>query len=218
MFDSVVYINLDHRTDRKENVEKELTRMGITNFERFSAVKREPGYVGALESHLNVLKQAKEKGKKNILIVEDDFEFTISKEKFWELIDAIKNVDYDVIMLGANRGASRTKNANSTNFNKTLYKVEFAMAPSAYLVHSQFYDTLIKKFEECLPKLIETNEQGAYALDVCWADLQPKSKWYLFKEKKGKQKASYSNIQKTQVNYQTGGKKKRKTRRSKKRK
>jgi len=218
MFDSVRYINLDHRTDRKENVEKELTRMGITNFERFPAVKREPGYVGALESHLNLLKEAKQRGNKNVLILEDDFEFTIPKERFWELIDAVKNVNYDVIMLGANRGASRTKNANSTNFNKVLYKVDFAMAPSAYLVHSQFFDTLIKKFEECLPKLIETNQQGTYALDVCWADLQPLSKWYLFKEKIGKQKASYSNIQKGHVNYQTGGKKKRKTRRYKKRK
>ena len=219
MFDAIRYINLDHRTDRKELIESELKRMGLEPFERFPAVKQEPGYLGCLLSHLNLLKDAREKKFKNVLIFEDDFEFTMSKEDFWKLIERVKDIDYDVIMLGANRPSSRTL-AHNTN----LVKVDSALTTSSYLVNSKFYDTLINKLEECVPKLMaDPSAQGSYSIDVCWIELQAKSKWYLFKEKVGKQRASYSNIQKGHMNYQTGGKdkkkrKNRKTRRSKKRK
>jgi GR25 family glycosyltransferase involved in LPS biosynthesis len=175
--------------------------MGFESVKRFPAVKQEPGYLGCLLSHLNLLKKARDNGYKNILIFEDDFEFTISKEKFWELIDKVKNKDYDVIMLGANRPSSRT-----LPHNNNFVKVNSALTTSAYVVNSKFYDTLINRLEECVPKLIEKpNAQGEYSIDVCWMHLQPKSKWYLFNEKIGKQMASHSNIQKGFVNYQTGG-------------
>ena len=33
------YINLDHRTDRKEHVTGQLTNLGLQGFERFNAIK-----------------------------------------------------------------------------------------------------------------------------------------------------------------------------------
>ena len=40
-FDRIFVINLDHRTDRWEQVTKQFKQFGITNFERFSACKPE---------------------------------------------------------------------------------------------------------------------------------------------------------------------------------
>ena len=38
-FDKIFVINLDHRTDRWNSIKKEFEEMGITNYERYSAVK-----------------------------------------------------------------------------------------------------------------------------------------------------------------------------------
>lgn len=51
------YINLDHRTDRKEHVEKELNTIGI-KAERFNAIKMENGAIGCSMSHLKLLQDA----------------------------------------------------------------------------------------------------------------------------------------------------------------
>ena len=67
--EKIVYINLDHRTDRRTQMEEELTGMDISA-ERFSAILRKPGCIGCLESHLAVLELAKASGWKNILILE----------------------------------------------------------------------------------------------------------------------------------------------------
>ena len=51
------YINLDHRTDRKEHVEKELNIIGV-NASRFEAIKMENGAIGCSMSHLKILQTA----------------------------------------------------------------------------------------------------------------------------------------------------------------
>ena len=48
------YINLEHRTDRKEQIENELSIMGI-NAKRFNAVCTTNGAIGCTMSHLKLL-------------------------------------------------------------------------------------------------------------------------------------------------------------------
>ena len=78
----VIYINLNKRTDRKEDIVKELDSFNL-DYERFEAIET-PGFgiVGCGLSHLSVLKIAKERKYENILILEDDFTFLVSKEEF----------------------------------------------------------------------------------------------------------------------------------------
>ena len=76
--DGIFYINLDHRTDRKEEIERELTRFDL-KFERFPAIPHKIGGVGCGTSHLEVIKLAKQRGYRNVLIFEDDIEFIVDK-------------------------------------------------------------------------------------------------------------------------------------------
>ena len=76
----IYYINLDRRTDRREQMETELTRMGLTG-ERYSAIEANPSIIGCCQSHLNVLKKAKDEGLANVLILEDDFIFIVDKNE-----------------------------------------------------------------------------------------------------------------------------------------
>lgn len=201
MFDKVVYINLDHRTDRKAQIENELTSIGINDYERFPGIKHEYPPAGCTASHLNVLKMARDKGYKNILIFEDDFEFIVPKDEFWKQIEAIKDIEYDVIMLSYNLNTSEP-------FNDTLLKVLDAQTASGYLVNSTFYTTLIDNLEAALPKLIETHEHWSYINDQCWKTIQPQNKWYAFKMRLGKQRQSHSDLMGRPVNYKLGGNRK----------
>jgi len=200
MFGAVRYINLEHRKDRKDQIEAELHKMGIENFKRFPAVKEEFGALGCLKSHLNLLKEAKDKKFKNILILEDDFEFLLSKEDFWKLMESVKDLDYDVLLFGYNNG-----NLKSEKVNDVYSKVLEAQTTSAYLVNEKFYDTFIKTFEECLKQLVKTQDIYKYPADQCWKTIQPQNKWYVFHTRVGKQRKSFSNVAKINANYQTGG-------------
>ena len=55
--DKVFYINLEHRTDRRQEIEGELNNFNIP-YERFNAYSTpEFGIVGCTKSHLEVLKE-----------------------------------------------------------------------------------------------------------------------------------------------------------------
>jgi hypothetical protein len=50
-------------------------------------------------------------------------------------------------------------------------------------------------------KFEETNDDTKYTCDQSWKTLQEKDNWYCFKTRIGKQRKSYSDIQKTDVDY-----------------
>ena len=103
--DKIIYINLEKRKDRKIEIEDELSKFDLlSNAERFNAIENDTGIVGCTESHLNVLKLAKERGYKNILILEDDFTFLLSKEEFEKNLKLFfdSKINYDVLMLSYN--------------------------------------------------------------------------------------------------------------------
>jgi glycosyl transferase family 25 len=183
-----IYINLDKRTDRREQLEAQLEEYGLTA-ERFSAIPDEHGLIGCMKSHLAVLKLARERNWENILILEDDFEILVSPAEFEKQLQDFFSLGlpYDVVMLGYNMRGSKP-------FNDLLITVLDAQTTSAYLVHKRFYTTLIDLYEQTLPKLIETHDWGVLANDQVWKRLQPKSAWYAFKTRLGKQRESFSDI------------------------
>jgi GR25 family glycosyltransferase involved in LPS biosynthesis len=76
LFGGVFYINLEHRKDRREQIEGELNKLGL-KYERFPAIQLNPGNVGCGLSHLAVMKIAKERNLKNVFIIEDDFQLIV---------------------------------------------------------------------------------------------------------------------------------------------
>jgi GR25 family glycosyltransferase involved in LPS biosynthesis len=186
------YINLDHRTDRRAEVEAELEKMGIP-CERFPAVKWSPGIVGCNYSHIAVLKEARNRGYDSVLIFEDDFQFIVDKDTFWSTMSSIEREvadSYDVVMLSYNAGHESTYKPYSDN----LIKILGAQTTSGYIVHSRMYDDLINIWEMATPKLIETGQHWIYALDQIWKRLQPGSNWYASKIRLGLQRPSFSDI------------------------
>jgi glycosyl transferase family 25 len=189
--DKIFYINLDKRDDRKQEIEEELA-----NYSLFEKAERIPGIftpslgiLGCTMSHLNAIKLAKERNYRNVLILEDDFHFIISKEEFENRLQQFfdTQIDYHVCMISFNMNQS-----NPTEY-PFLQKVMNAQTASGYIVHETFYDKIIELYEWAIPLLEQTREHWNYANDQCWKILQPRSNWYAFTERCGKQRPGYSD-------------------------
>lgn len=186
--DKIIYINLDKRADRKEEIENELNHFAITNYERFPAIETAGfGILGCSNSHLEVLKLAKERGYKNILILEDDFQFLVTKEVFEEELTKLFEIDFDVCMLSYNLNDGRECEY------PFLWKAHDVQTASGYIVNSTFYDSLIHVYEESTRMLEQTRMHWLYANDQSWKILQPQNNWYCFKTRIGKQRDGFSD-------------------------
>ena len=189
--DKIIYINLEKRNDRKTQIENELKLFEI-DAERYNAIENKTGIIGCTESHLNILKLAKERNYKNILILEDDFTFIVSKKDFEDnlrqFFESKAGLDYDVCMISY----YIIKHEELKEY-KFINKIIEAQTASGYLVNCKYYDKLINILEYGLEFLIKTGEHWNYANDQIWKKLQPKDNWYYFTTRLGKQRPSYSD-------------------------
>lgn len=183
----IVYINLEKRTDRRVEMEKELQTLGLSG-ERFQAIHRTPGILGCGLSHLEVLKRARDENWPNVLIFEDDFQLIVDPAVFHQTLETFftEIKDWDVLMLAYSLEKSKP-------YNETFGYITEATTASGYLVNQHFYPLLIPVLEEAMRNLERTGEHWHYANDQCWKKLQPKAQWFYTMTRLGIQRASYSD-------------------------
>ena len=88
-------INLQSRPENLEKIRKELDYMGW-DWERFEAVNR-GNYMGCTLSHLEVIKIAKERGYKRVMVIEDDCTFMPYAKSFLnKLEEQISDIEFGV--------------------------------------------------------------------------------------------------------------------------
>ena len=89
-------VNLDSRPERWKKIPPEMDKIGITDYERFSAF--ENGSEGSVKSHIEVLKNV----SGNLLVCEDDVCFIDQAREIFELAVSELPEDWDMLYLGAN--------------------------------------------------------------------------------------------------------------------
>ena len=111
-FDRIYVINLPSRDDRRREMERELKNAGMPftsgKVELFPAIRpdnAEPFYSigckGCFLSHLNVLKEARMQGLKNVLILEDDLELRQDFQQYEDIILAeLTQQNWDIVHFG----------------------------------------------------------------------------------------------------------------------
>jgi glycosyl transferase family 25 len=196
--DKVVYINLDHRQDRRDTMMKFFQEGGIPSEKiiRFPAIRHEIGMIGCGQSHIGVLRMAKEKGWGNILVLEDDIEWIDFKESYLKLESLVSSQTWDVCML------------TGRYLNVQDVKVNIALHTNAYIVAKHYVPTLLDNFETGQRKLLEpfrlpfqkiNMKQRAMAdhihhIDVYWCKLQKEDTWICMNPQMCSQTESYSDI------------------------
>ena len=192
-----LYINLSSRVDRKEHVEKELSKIGVP-FERFNAIKLPNGALGCSMSHLKCLQTAKEKGWSHVFICEDDIQF-LDSDLFKKQLDTfLKNHqdDWDVLLVAGNNMPPYVP------IDDTCVQVKQCQTTTGYIVKQHYYDTLIENFKLGIQYLIrEPHKHTLYAIDKYWFFLQQQHRWFLIIPLNVVQRTDYSDIEKRMVSY-----------------
>ena len=196
---NIFYINLEHRVDRKEHVESQLSKIGFNNFERFNAIKMENGAVGCSMSHLKLLQQALKSGLDHILIVEDDIEF-LDPDLFKTQLDLfLKNrgSKWDVVLLAGNNMPPYE------TIDETCVKVTRCQTTTGYLVNGHYIEKLLNNVKMGLSNLLrEPRNHTQYAIDKHWFALQSVDNWFIITPLTVVQREDYSDIEKKVINYQ----------------
>jgi GR25 family glycosyltransferase involved in LPS biosynthesis len=196
-FDDCYYINLNHRTDRRELFEKRSNEVGI-NAIRFSAIepneedcpllpsalmeKRRKYKVGCTLSHKMVVKLADERNLENVLIFEDDCVFLDGfEEKVKKCVNELKSVEWDIIYFGGE------VNNYCVDVSENLVKVENGgvYCTHAYAVNKSFY-----------PAFINMNEHNVDVIDIFLLNYSVSKRTYILsRELLAIQDSIHSDIQ-----------------------
>lgn len=197
--DRIFYINLEKRNDRYDQINNEFVKLNLDNkiIERYDAVYI-PHHtcLGCTISHLNVLKISRERNYKNVLIFEDDFEFLVDEQTFKDGIYNFfkKGLDFKVVML--------SYHINHKEYYDDLVSITHdAQTASGYIVNSKYYDEIIDCLENGAKMLELTGEHWHYINDQVWKSLQKDNKWFIFNNRIGKQRESFSDLTGQIVNY-----------------
>lgn len=169
-----VCINLERRPERWERMKERFARHGIVSVERFSAIDGlrlsvpetwpyTPGQYGCLQSHLAVLRSARENDAPNILIFEDDCIFDDEfNQKFLHYIEQVPD-DWDMLFLGGRHFEEPIR------ISENIAKAKMTYLTHAYALKRSTYDPLI-----------ELCELGQLAIDDYTAALQKDFNCYCF--------------------------------------
>ncbi len=204
--DKIIYINLDHRTDRRKEIEEEFEKYNfpLDKIIRFSAYRDQNGALGCTRSHYNVIKFAREQNYKNVLILEDDFQMVVSKEELDKSLNYFFNLQFekpwDVLMLAYNIGEPHSVVENYKD-DKVIGRVRFAQSASAYLVNGSYLETLEKHMGEGLHLFEQTGAFYIFMNDVYWQHLQRRDEWFYFLNRISIQRESFSDLNNQKVNY-----------------
>lgn len=211
--DKIFLLNLASRGDRLEQSRLEFSKLNVADsqWERFEAFrgadekvqrqfhkdfteycKNQPinqathGAFGCLLSHYAMIKTAKERGYKRILILEDDFETTPAFNNK-EILKKIGNLDFDMFYL-----SMTTLVPPLPTSDPDFVCVQRVYSTGAYIINNTVFDTIIN---QCLAY--------AWQIDIFYANvMQKRFKVYSLPKSVIVQRPGFSDIEQKDVHYQ----------------
>jgi GR25 family glycosyltransferase involved in LPS biosynthesis len=179
--DGVLFINLEERKDRLASIGAELHRAEIAGAVRVDAI-REPlnGHLGCAKSHVRALEEARTRGWKRFVVLEDDFRFSMRKERWMHVLSQfLSTVErWDVFLLGYHK--FECVDVPGPSFVKRVARTTSTMG---YMVNEGYVDTLLDNFRESVLLLeAEDSDKQVFvtdnAIDQRWNALQKKDLFY----------------------------------------
>jgi GR25 family glycosyltransferase involved in LPS biosynthesis len=204
-------VNLSHRTDRRSECVLELNKIGLKYSEEIFFPARyhpEDGALGCALSHATVLADYLASSLKPFaLILEDDFEFN-DKDSVRSKLEYLTkaSVEWDVYLLAHNQAVPVASTSHSG-----VFRVFNAQTTAAYIVRRQYATDLIGSFFRsaehlrsflALPPESRKITRHFVAADMLWKSLQTSSNFYASFPAEITQRASFSDIENTQVDYE----------------
>ena len=176
-------INLKKRVDRKNKIQK-MAKKHKLKIKFFKAIENKEGWIGCLQSHLAILKLAKKRKLKNVMIIEDDCKI-VNEMKFDKKL-LPKN--WDMLYFGANiidlieEDHFAAKKKKFVRFN--------GLTTHCFMINSRIYDELIELITPCLK-----------AVDRYYNEYHKKNKCYITNPLIAIQEEGFSDIEQKNLKY-----------------
>jgi GR25 family glycosyltransferase involved in LPS biosynthesis len=218
--DSVLYINLAHRTDRNEHILNELEKhLGNSSIpvHRIDAVRDDAVPArGCTKSHIKAIEFALGKQHHHdpnqdpdaaldhddsylldqaVMILEDDFTFRPHFSMKTLADTLVASFDFDVFLLAYN---SRHDFFSYEEFKKPIVRVRRAQTTSGYIVRRRYLPVLLKNYRDGLSDMMQNGKNCHNCIDIYWKHLMQgeEGRWYsTIPLPFGYQYANYSDIE-----------------------
>lgn len=202
------YINLVRRVDRKNSILKQLKDIGVSdnNIIRIDAVSKKFGHFGCALSHLKTLGTIIINDPNEYAVVlEDDFVWKYPPSKTKHILNhVLQDKTWDICLLSCN-GITKPK-------SQYMCKVVSCQTTSGYIIRKRYLPILLKHWQWYVDNKYLCDK--AYdpkkliyghlvTIDDSWKILQKRDndRWIITNPILGKQSASYSDIEKRNVDY-----------------
>lgn len=188
-FDAIYCINLKERKDRLAHSYLEFESLGITDkVIIFDAIKNETACNGCRDSHIEIIRQAKEKGLKNILVLEDDIFFLEKDSGYYNsLFKAAKSLpEFNLLYLSANTLIRLERE------NEYLFKAKECLTTHSICYNHSIFDTILNDYDNDNVGIIDQ-----YLKNI----IQPMNKSYIASRLCTTQRGGYSDIEREYVDY-----------------
>jgi hypothetical protein len=191
----IVYINLEHRNDRREGIEAQFAKLGAKNVARFEAHKHERGAIGCAMSHRDVLGAACPAMGRLLMVCEDDLEFLVDRVRLDHLIERFfRDSRMDVLCLAYSR-------RNGVVIDPDFLITSNTRTTSCYLVKPHVLDMMQRTSSESVTLLEAGEPDKVAAVDVTWRAVQRKFIFALAYPRAAQQAPSYSDVLGRTVDY-----------------
>lgn len=182
-FSKIYCINRESRPDRWEKAQEEFKKLNL-EVTRFNAI--EGGEKGCMLSHVNIIREAKEKRYKNVLIFEDDVELLVTDLEYYQNAINSLPLNWHLLYFGANC-TQRLK-----RHNEYLYTAKGCLCAHAYAVN-----------ETVMPQIVaDARGNKIKVIDLYYlSKIQPRGKSFITSKFCATQRPCYSDIQNYPVNY-----------------
>ena len=201
--DAILYINLEHRTDRKQHILKEIHKIctNTSKIHRIDAIKIDPGALGCGLSHIKALEYVLSHPEWNtVLILEDDFTFKSDNSR--KLLNNI-----DMILRDTNNMDMAILSYNTYNFKSTdtpnvrIKKIQYSQTTSSYIIKRHYIPKLITIFTESTDDIKKNGKKHENCIDIYWTRFQASDNWFAISPPIGYQYDSFSDIENRFVRY-----------------
>lgn len=205
--DQVFVINADQRLDRYDGVLRELatahapldrvTRQAATIADR-SQWHDAWGQIGCLQSHIEVLRKARDAKYAHTLVLEDDFCFTSDTETHLDDLQQFlrRPYVYWVCLVATSKYGPIVPLDDLV-----AHSHQVCTNTGGYLISRDGLGRVLSVFENALACLQANQPMNEYAVDRCWRVLQPSGKFLVFRRKFGFQNSSFSDIERSISRY-----------------
>lgn len=191
----IFYINLDHRDDRRKQIESELVKLDIDHAVRFSAKKNKNGALGCSLSHFSVLNSRKQQTGRLIMVCEDDCEFIANREVVDRIIDKFdSDKRLDVLCLAYNA-------FNGVKVDDTFSITSDTQTTACYVLKPNVVEPFLKVAKLSISLLEKGKSSDVAAIDMVWKKIQKQFLFAIPNQKIAKQRISFSDIEKEIVDY-----------------